>query len=66
MVHAEASLGCGKLRWCASLTGVLRYLADSTLGIDGAERLKPEWVRQSPQKFVASVFVNNGFGDDRS
>ena len=29
----------------------------------GAERLKPEWVGQSAQKFVASVFMNDSFGD---
>jgi hypothetical protein len=32
----------------------------------GAERLKPEWVRQPAQKFVAPVFVNDSFRDDGS
>jgi hypothetical protein len=32
MVHAEASLGCGKLRWCASLTGCCAILPILRLG----------------------------------
>src|SRR3954468_11686537 len=29
-----------------------------------AERLKPEWMRQALQKFVAAIVVDDGLGDD--
>jgi hypothetical protein len=33
---------------------------------DGAEGLKPEWVRQSAQELIAAVLVDNSLGDYRS
>ena len=32
----------------------------------GAERLKPEWMGETAQKFVAAVMVDNGLADDRA
>jgi hypothetical protein len=31
----------------------------------GAERLKPERMRETPQQFVATVMMNNRFADYR-